>query len=309
VWFSLIVPVWNRQDTLARCLDSCLTQDFADWEVLAVDDGSRDRSLEILRSYQDPRIRVVALSENRGVSAARNAGAAQARGRWLVYLDSDDALLPGGLGQCHEVTRQSPPTVGVVALAYRKADGGLSPQPLPPEGVLDFPAYLRWVQHAVSTDYLPLHRRQCWQQFPWPETRALQRLTTMRILSHWDLEFSPRVAAAVYVDTVNRYTTRQLPTSQWEALLEDQLGVLREFGPALRREVPRYYAVQVRTACAMCFLAGRRGQGLGMNLRYLARRPWSLKGWAMLLSGMIGPGVFHRLRAAADRLKGRGRQH
>ena len=78
---SVIIPVYNVEKYLPRCLDSVLGQSFRDIEVICIDDGSTDSSSEILRSYaqKDARIRIIS-QENRGVSAARNAGLDIAQG-------------------------------------------------------------------------------------------------------------------------------------------------------------------------------------------------------------------------------------
>jgi glycosyltransferase involved in cell wall biosynthesis len=92
--FSIIVPCFDAASTVRETLDSALAQ-AGDREVIAVDDGSRDDTLEVLRSY-GAAIRVLT-GPNRGVSAARNRGLEEAAGDWLVFLDADDVLEPGAL--------------------------------------------------------------------------------------------------------------------------------------------------------------------------------------------------------------------
>lgn len=92
---SLIIPCWNSADTLARCLDCVRAQTLRDgWEAVFVDDGSADATPALLAAAakDDPRIRVVTLPENRGVSAARNAGLDAARGTFVFFADPDDAF-------------------------------------------------------------------------------------------------------------------------------------------------------------------------------------------------------------------------
>ncbi len=98
-FFSVVVPVHDVRPYLAECLDSILGQSFTDLEVLAVDDASSDGSSELLDDYAaaDPRVHVVHLSENVGLGRARNAGLDLATGRYLVFVDSDDALAEGAL--------------------------------------------------------------------------------------------------------------------------------------------------------------------------------------------------------------------
>lgn len=88
---SVIVPVYNAESTIRRCVDSILAQTFTDFECLLIDDGSKDRSGEICDEYaeKDSRVRVFH-KENGGVSSARNVGLDNAIGEWLAFIDSDD---------------------------------------------------------------------------------------------------------------------------------------------------------------------------------------------------------------------------
>lgn len=88
---SIIVPVYNAESTLKRCVDSIVHQKFTDWELLLVDDGSRDNSGTICDEYavKDSRIKVFH-KENGGVSSARNIGLNNAIGKWITFCDSDD---------------------------------------------------------------------------------------------------------------------------------------------------------------------------------------------------------------------------
>lgn len=95
---TIIVPVYNAEDYLSRCLDSILNQDMPSYEVILVDDGSTDSSALICDRYSatDPRFRTLH-KPNGGVSSARNAGLNLAKGEYVMFVDSDDALSPGAL--------------------------------------------------------------------------------------------------------------------------------------------------------------------------------------------------------------------
>lgn len=92
---SVVIPIYNMEQLLPRCLDSLQAQTFTDFEVICVDDGSKDGSLKLLNAYaaKDPRIRVISQA-NGGVSAARNHGFDEARGEYLYCLDPDDLIHP-----------------------------------------------------------------------------------------------------------------------------------------------------------------------------------------------------------------------
>lgn len=92
---SIIVPVYNVEKYLKRCIDSILTQTFTDFECILIDDGSPDNCPAICDEYAkaDKRIKVIH-QENKGVSAARNAGLDTAKGEWIGFVDSDDWIEP-----------------------------------------------------------------------------------------------------------------------------------------------------------------------------------------------------------------------
>ncbi len=89
---SVIIPTFNRGWIVKEAIDSVLAQDFADFELIVVDDGSTDHTFKILEEFESD-IRVIRQT-NRGVSAARNCGIQASVGRWIAFLDSDDLWLP-----------------------------------------------------------------------------------------------------------------------------------------------------------------------------------------------------------------------
>ena len=91
VKYSVIIPVYNSEKAIGRCLKSLLDQNRADVQIIAVDDGSRDRSGEIIRSF--PGVEYV-YQENGGVSCARNHGLDRAKGTYVTFVDSDDFVEP-----------------------------------------------------------------------------------------------------------------------------------------------------------------------------------------------------------------------
>ena len=93
--FSVIIPVYNSAEFLPKCLDSILGQDFGDFELILVNDGTKDGCPAIMEDYarRDTRIRQIH-KENGGLSSARNAGLDIAKGEYIVFVDSDDWIEP-----------------------------------------------------------------------------------------------------------------------------------------------------------------------------------------------------------------------
>ena len=91
---SVVLPVHNRADVLGRAIESVLDQRIKEFELVIIDDGSTDDSVTVAKSFQDERIKLVELGENRGGNVARNAGVRAAAAPLIAFLDSDDTYLP-----------------------------------------------------------------------------------------------------------------------------------------------------------------------------------------------------------------------
>jgi glycosyltransferase involved in cell wall biosynthesis len=120
---SIIMPVWNGEKYLAAAVDSLLAQTYTDFELLVIDDGSTDRTPEILRAYTDSRLRVLRLG-HAGIVVALNHGLSQARAEWVARLDADDTSLPRRLElQWQAVNRHPRAVLCHTAVTYSTEDG------------------------------------------------------------------------------------------------------------------------------------------------------------------------------------------
>lgn len=117
-FFSIIVPVYQAEKTLDRCVQSVLNQEYGDFELILIDDGSKDNSGALCDAFALADSRIIVIHQiNSGVSAARNAGIRRAKGEYLLFLDSDDALLPDALSIYAEATLQGTADVVVGRLS------------------------------------------------------------------------------------------------------------------------------------------------------------------------------------------------
>ena len=120
---SVITPCYGHAQYLAETLQSVLNQTFTDWELIAVDDSSPDSSAEVIRSFDDPRIRYIHQA-NQGMAGARNTGLRIAQGEFVVFLDDDDLLEPEFMQTCLDVMRQDATLAGVYVQNYYVDGGG-----------------------------------------------------------------------------------------------------------------------------------------------------------------------------------------
>jgi glycosyltransferase involved in cell wall biosynthesis len=117
---SVVIPLYNKATSISSTLECVLNQNFTDWEVVVVDDGSTDDSANIVSSMGDSRIRLIR-QPNAGVSAARNRGAIEAEGEFIAFLDADDEWDNDYLATQYELT-QKYPDCDVFAMNYEFRD-------------------------------------------------------------------------------------------------------------------------------------------------------------------------------------------
>jgi glycosyltransferase involved in cell wall biosynthesis len=120
--FSILVPVYNVQAYLDSCINSVLNQSYANWELVLVNDGSTDSSAHICQQYadKDSRIQLVH-QENRGLLSARRTGIKQARGEYLLFLDSDDFLATDLLAYLHAIIQEHA-HIDLILFNYKKVN-------------------------------------------------------------------------------------------------------------------------------------------------------------------------------------------
>lgn len=147
VRFSILLPVYNRENYIRQAVDSVLNQSFRDFELLVVDDGSTDSTPEILKSYGNKLTLIH--QKNQGPEIARNAAAAIGQGEYLVYLDSDDYFLPFALEIFDKVIRatNSPALVQGSVAFFR--DGEAPPQP-PPTDTIEIFKFRNYASKTIS---------------------------------------------------------------------------------------------------------------------------------------------------------------
>jgi glycosyltransferase involved in cell wall biosynthesis len=155
---SIIMPCLNGEEHIQTAIDSVLAQTFGDYELIVVDNGSTDRTPEILRAVNDPRLKVLDLRE-RGVSLARNLGLREARGSMIAFLDSDDTWNAEFLEKMHKALMSD----GKAVLAYcgwqnlglpePRGEPFIPPDYETPDKAATLLAGCRWPIHACLTRY------------------------------------------------------------------------------------------------------------------------------------------------------------
>ncbi|MBQ4613065.1 MAG: glycosyltransferase [Clostridia bacterium] len=152
--FSVILPVYNVEKYLQLCVDSVLAQTFNDYELILVDDGSTDGSPQLCDKLaeQDARIRVIH-KPNGGLSDARNAGTADAKGDYIIYIDSDDFVLSNTfLEQVADKAADFPDLIFYKFVKYFDSDGRKEPCRFSYVNAMQQPGYTEQIRALVEAD-------------------------------------------------------------------------------------------------------------------------------------------------------------
>jgi glycosyltransferase involved in cell wall biosynthesis len=145
--FSIVIPLWNKRETVEPAIASALAQSMRDFELIVVDDGSTDGSHEAVEAIGDSRIRILTQA-NAGPGAARNTGMQAARHDWIAFLDADDIWLPDHLAELDRL-RVRFPDAGLIGASYVTcgSDGRFRP-PRPGPGRLEAINYFERVANG-----------------------------------------------------------------------------------------------------------------------------------------------------------------
>lgn len=155
--FSIIMPLYNKALYVRKAVESVVSQSYSDWELIVVDDGSNDGSAEIVAGITKPRIRLIQLENNVGVSMARNNGVAASNGEYLCFLDADDWWESTFLEEMAKLVTEFP-DAGIYGTNYTIVNETKRKTRVAQIGVEeDFTkGYINYCQAYAKTMYMPL---------------------------------------------------------------------------------------------------------------------------------------------------------
>src|SRR4030042_1780272 len=291
--FSIIIPIYNRERFIARAINSCLKQDFEDFEIIVVDDGSTDKSVDVVKGYTDTRIKLICHEVNRGVGPARNTVVKLATGEWVVFLDSDDELLPGALSLIYRRSREVDENIARLQFMGQIDTGEMSPNPPFKNEYFDDQRYIKCIVglYGMRQDSMPIVRRSTHKKLKFCDNRTLEgpyHLDFMKLYNAWSF---PDVVVRYHQDAENQLTKpnmrRTIEDAQDQALSGELL--LKKHGEALKIYGPKIYRSHISGLATLFFISGNRVKGVKYSISSLANNFFSLRNWIILLFGLLGP--------------------
>ena len=289
---SVILPTYNREHLLRRAIDSVLEQSWRHIELIVVDDGSTDETAALLDTFDDPRLSVIRFDTNRGASAARNAGLAQARGDFVTFMDSDDAWHEHRIERQYHVMASAPAGVGLCVCSIHYIRPGQEYDVLWPDQIRSSDDAVESI--VMGTGYPTLG----WMA----HTRVLQDLGgfdeelprlqdyefSLRIALEYDLLLMSDILATAWLqpDSVSSSPTR--------------------YAGAIERVIDRHGDVFRRHSRGLAYMTFRAGKYHALTGEYREARSWfskalrirpldprALAGWLLVSTGLFP--AFRRL--------------
>lgn len=209
-FFSVVIPLYNKQSHIKETIESVLNQTFQDFEIVVVNDGSKDDSAKIVESIQDNRIRLIH-QENAGVSVARNRGIKEAISDYVAFLDADDLWKIDYLETIYDLI-QKHPNAGLYATAYEMQSKNKT-RKLKIKG-FEFNEGIipNYFESIVKGDYIVWTSVVCVPKkvffdsniwFPVGETRGEDQYVWARIALEYDMAYNTRVCSIYNLYTEN----------------------------------------------------------------------------------------------------------
>ncbi|MDD5368678.1 MAG: glycosyltransferase family 2 protein [Anaerolineaceae bacterium] len=294
-YFSIIIPVYNREKSIGRAIESCLSQSFEDYEIVVVDDGSVDGSAKEVEGYLNSRIRLIKHRQNKGPCPARNTGISHSSGRWVLMLDSDFSFVDGALNLLYKHTDCACSEIGNLATCCLWDSNQVSPIPTISDCSLDYVDYLKWSDTLVVSEYFNCIRRDVFNSVMYPDSRAWETLFHLNLAKEWRISLCSDLSVRIYTDASNRLTTARGYQAYTRILLdaEDRLQNIYDIwalhGKAIKEYAPNREKTMYREAARLSFLCGYKRAGIRYISNYLRAEPNNLRGWLILVWGIVSP--------------------
>ncbi len=301
-YFSIVIPAYNREKEIIRALKSCFDQSFSDIEVVVVDDASQDQTRAAVASFGDPRIVLIVHEKNRGVCPTRNTGIRHCRGKWVLFLDSDDELLPEALIKIFEFADSCPDDIERLGFIYQRDDGRFSPEPVPTDCVLDYEAYVSWSATIRPSDFFHCTRRRAFSKVMFAESRAYESSYLLDFAKEFRTRMIPEIVALVHTDSSNRannISDREIIRKLMRDAPDEEAStdyILTRHGSVLSEKAPNRYRIYRKAQVLFSFLGGKRREGNRLAVNYLRKFPGCIEGWVIWLAGLTGPSTLARVK-------------
>lgn len=295
---SVIIPTHNRSEFLRVAITSVLNQTFQDFEIIIVDDASKDDTHKVVSSLNDERIKYIRHELNKGVSAARNTGLSASSCNYIAFLDDDDEWLPVKLEMQINLLEKSPSKVGAVYTGYEvidRASGQVLGQRVPTKRGNIFNDML--IDNPIGNTSIALCRKECFDKVGLfnAETVPFEDYEMwIRISKEFHFECIREILVKYYIHD------RDQLSSNKEASLKSIEIMLKKYGQSstLRKYFSNHY---LSLGVVYCY-HGNTKKGREVFFKAIRLYPFEIRHYFNLCLSVLGADYFKRLKNIKDKL-------
>jgi len=274
---SVIIPTHNRADYLEKAIKSILNQTYKNYEIIVVDGASNDDTEErvkrIIQEYNaDKIIKYFRFEKDPGVSACRKKGFELSKGKYILFLDDDEELLPHALETLVNVLSKLPPKIGAVSARYIDQNGNIYSRASIDKGRV---TYIDVITGKVKIykDFIGLLRREVFNKVSIDEraTKGFEILYTLEILKYYDKYIIPDIVAVYHTDSKNRLSSVEGLFRNAEERAKTLEAILEKYSNDWKKYNPKMYAHYLFETGLHWILCGKSKYGrryLLESLRY-----------------------------------------
>jgi len=283
---SVIISTYNRAHLLPRAINSVLNQIYQNFELIIVNDASTDKTEEVVSSFNDKRITYCRNKKNKGVLGARNAGLDLAKGKYIVFLDDDDELLPDALGTVvSQFTKLSPEGVKIIWFddvdAERKKLSGLG---LREEGYISYRDYLCG---KIRGDHWIVFDKDVFQSNRFDERLwGNENILWLKLLRKFRVFYFPKILVKAYREHGERMSNFRNKAKHIPRIILSKKVLLEEYGEEMKFICPKTYYGELGLLGFWQILNGKKLEGR-KNLFQSLRLHFSLKFFGVFLLSFI----------------------
>ena len=293
MFFSVVIPLYNKERQIAGTLRSVFAQTFADYEIIVVDDGSTDGSAAVVESLHDHRIRLIRQA-NAGVSAARNLGIAEARGEYIALLDADDEWRPEYLATIAVLIRKYP-QCDVFATNYSHVDSNGKTFPtilrkLPfdgDDGILYNYFEVASVSSPPICSICITARKEAFQSvggFPLGIKSGEDLLTWARLAARYKIAYSKKQLAVFNVEGYDRNERPKRIPAENDTVATELLKLKDEFNPS---NINQYISFWHKMRAVIYMRLGMKSKSIKEAFKAVRYNPLNYKALAVISFNFI----------------------
>lgn len=293
---SIIIPTYNRANLIGKSINSVLNQTFKDFEIIIVDDGSTDNTENIVKNFDDRRIRYIKNKRNKGACAARNAGIKIAKGKYIAFQDSDDEWLPEKLEKQIKFFRTAKSKIGIVYTAYWQIKNGNKIY-MPPKRVKQRNGniYKELLKSSFIGNQTILLKKECFKKsgvFDENLPRLQDWDLVLRLAKYYDFKFIDDPLVLYHYNSDSISTNYKMFSTAIERM------IIKHFKNSNNKLVAKHY---FRTGTMLC-LCGALKEGRNYFIKSIKLNPLNISLVAFSLS-FLGQKYFSKFENIYIRIR------